>query len=232
MAKKPVRKKTKPVVTQAPIAVKPLTRFETKFPDPANVKEGFLIGNGESRRGFNLESLKNRGNPVFGCNALYRDFEPDVLCALDHGVLLELMNAGYEGIIGKLNKTHSQVILDNLYLEKLKVPREKRVAWYTGIFAAWLMCQSFPKLNRVFMLGFDLHNAKTNNVYKGSLNYEKMGMNNKIQFENFCNLVFKNFPDTTFLRVVEDDSESPLPDEWILVENVRNISYEDFNGYL
>lgn len=206
---------------------------QPKLPRPT---EGFLIGNGESRIGFNLNELKGKNGPIVGCNALYRDFEPDVLCALDQNVITEIQNSGYKGIVAKFNKSHTSVICDNVLLENLVVPRGKGVAWYTGIFAAWFMCTMAPKMkwkiNRVFMLGFDLYDAKTNNIYKGTLNYEKMGINNKIQFQNFKNLVFDKFPDITFLRVVENPDKSPLPDEWIFIDNIRNISYTDFKEYL
>ena len=45
----------------------------------------FLIGNGESRKGFNLDTLKPHGK-IYGCNALYREFTPDVLVSVDHGI--------------------------------------------------------------------------------------------------------------------------------------------------
>ena len=53
----------------------------------------FCIGNGESREGFNLETLRPHGN-IYGCNALYRDFMPDVLTAVDHGIMHEIYHAG------------------------------------------------------------------------------------------------------------------------------------------
>ena len=190
---------------------------------------GYLIGNGSSRKGFDLETLRGKG-PIFGCNALYRDFKPDVLCALDNGILLEIRNHGYDGTVAKLNKSHTAAVLGDQIIEAA-VPRGKGIAWYTGIFSAWLMCSTKPDLKRIFLLGYDLYNAKNNNVYAGSLNYEKMGINEKIQFENFKNLVFNAFPEITFLRVVENESDSPLPDEWILVNNIRNISYEDFEAF-
>ena len=39
------------------------------------VKRVFCIGNGESRKGFDLEKLRPYGK-IYGCNALYRDFTP------------------------------------------------------------------------------------------------------------------------------------------------------------
>ena len=46
----------------------------------------FCIGNGESRKGFDLETLRTHGT-IYGCNAIYRDFMPDVLTAVDHGIM-------------------------------------------------------------------------------------------------------------------------------------------------
>jgi hypothetical protein len=53
----------------------------------------FCIGNGESRVGFDLERLRVLGT-IVGCNALHRDFTPDVICAVDHGVMHEIYHSG------------------------------------------------------------------------------------------------------------------------------------------
>ena len=57
------------------------------------MKRVFCIGNGESRKGFNLETLRKHGT-IYGCNALYRDFMPDVLTAVDQGIMHEIYHAG------------------------------------------------------------------------------------------------------------------------------------------
>lgn len=54
----------------------------------------FLIGNGESRKDFNLDTLKPHGK-VYGCNALYREYKPDVLISVDHGIMHEIYHSGY-----------------------------------------------------------------------------------------------------------------------------------------
>ena len=41
------------------------------------MKRVFCLGNGESRKGVNLDILKQHGK-IYGCNALYRDYTPDV----------------------------------------------------------------------------------------------------------------------------------------------------------
>ena len=57
------------------------------------LKRVFCIGNGESRIGFDLEKLRPHGK-IYGCNAIYRDFMPDVLTAVDHGIMHEIYHAG------------------------------------------------------------------------------------------------------------------------------------------
>jgi len=53
----------------------------------------FCIGNGKSRTDYNLEKLRGHGK-IYGCNAIYRDFLPDVICAVDHGIMHEIYHAG------------------------------------------------------------------------------------------------------------------------------------------
>ena len=58
------------------------------------VENIFCIGNGESRKGYDLDKLKPHGK-IYGCNAMYRDYTPDVLCAVDMGIMHEIYNSGY-----------------------------------------------------------------------------------------------------------------------------------------
>ena len=54
----------------------------------------FCIGNGESRKNFDLETLRPYGK-IYGCNGLYRDFTPDVLLAMDYNICHEIYRSGY-----------------------------------------------------------------------------------------------------------------------------------------
>ena len=54
----------------------------------------FIIGNGKSRDGFDLEKLRPYGK-IYGCNALYRDFEPDFLVAIDDGMIDEIKQSDF-----------------------------------------------------------------------------------------------------------------------------------------
>ena len=54
----------------------------------------FVLGNGESRLGMDLFGLKLQGK-MYGCNALYRNFTPDVLICVDGGMQHEVYSSGY-----------------------------------------------------------------------------------------------------------------------------------------
>ena len=58
------------------------------------MKKVFLIGNGESRKGFDINVLKPFGR-IYGCNAIYREYTPDVLVSVDHGIMHEIYHSGY-----------------------------------------------------------------------------------------------------------------------------------------
>lgn len=59
----------------------------------------FIIGNGKSRQGFDLEQLKPFGT-IYGCNALYRDYAPDYnvpdyLVAIDAPITKEITESDF-----------------------------------------------------------------------------------------------------------------------------------------
>ncbi len=54
----------------------------------------FCIGNGESRKDFDLHKLREHGK-IYGCNGLYRDFTPDILLAMDYNICHEIYRSGY-----------------------------------------------------------------------------------------------------------------------------------------
>ena len=54
----------------------------------------FCFGNGNSRKDLDLDKYKQHGT-VVGCNAVYRDFTPDILVALDSPIGHEVYRCGY-----------------------------------------------------------------------------------------------------------------------------------------
>jgi hypothetical protein len=55
---------------------------------------GFIIGNGETRVSLELSRLKGKGI-IVGCNALYREFEPDFLVAIDPVMIEEIESSNF-----------------------------------------------------------------------------------------------------------------------------------------
>ncbi len=54
----------------------------------------FVLGNGISRQQIDLNLLKTLGR-VYGCNAIYREFEPDVLISTDLPISERIQHEGY-----------------------------------------------------------------------------------------------------------------------------------------
>ena len=50
----------------------------------------YVIGNGPSRKGFDLNRLKETGQ-TYGCNALYRDFIPDFIFSVDTNMSMQMI---------------------------------------------------------------------------------------------------------------------------------------------
>ena len=57
-------------------------------------KVAFVLGNGESRKGIQIEDLKKHGT-VFACNGVYRTERPDWLVAVDPKMMKEIAESDY-----------------------------------------------------------------------------------------------------------------------------------------
>ena len=62
--------------------------------DRSKPKNVFVLGNGESRDGYDLKQFRQWGK-IYGCNALYRDFQPDGLISTDWAMMHEVYSSGY-----------------------------------------------------------------------------------------------------------------------------------------
>ena len=62
--------------------------------DAQGIDSVFVLGNGPSRKNIDLSELQGT---VIGCNACYRDFTPDVICATDAGIMSDIIESGYDG---------------------------------------------------------------------------------------------------------------------------------------
>ena len=189
---------------------------------------GFVLGNGESRIGIDLEKLRKYG-PIYGCNALYRDFTPDVLISIDKGMIKEIQKAIDSGeYTGHLiwRDRRARVMRST----KESVTYEDR-GWSAGPTAAWLLCERIKNVQIVYLVGFDLYGRQVegkrprfNNVYKDTPNYRASGSPETFfgnWVEQFRRL-FHEFPKVRFLRV--GNVRDKFPPEWQECPNIKFVS--------
>jgi hypothetical protein len=129
--------------------------------------QAFVLGNGISRQGLDLMLLKQQGR-IYGCNALYRDFRPDVLVATDTAIARDIQQRGY----ARDHKFYTRRPLPGHGAET--VPREY-FGFSSGPIAVALAAQSHH--DPIYLLGFDMgpdHRGRFNNCYAGTEFYKSL----------------------------------------------------------
>ena len=134
----------------------------------------YIIGNGPSRKGFNLNKLPATGQ-TYGCNAIYRDFVPDFIFSVDMKMTLEM----YEEEVYKKCIHYAPGLEVNRYPTKRcglnnsdlhLIPNNPH--WISGGVAMWTATVHGHK--DLYFLGFDFREygkEKLNNIYQDSKNY-------------------------------------------------------------
>lgn len=161
--------------------------------------KAFVLGNGISRNQVDLAVLRSLG-PVYGCNALYRDFEPDVLVSTDGPISLRIQQEGYSA-----NHVH--------YTRKpLPDSGARRIpSQYFG-FSSGPVAVSLAALERhqaVYLVGFDMGPTRTgkfNNMYSDTEFYKK-GHSAPTYSGNWARqllTITKDFPKCNFFRIQGD----------------------------
>lgn len=179
----------------------------------------FVLGNGKSRLEVDLHALKKHGK-IYGCNALYRDFTPDVLVATDRPMATEIEKSGYPF------KHEFWTRNPELRMGAKKITLN--FGYSSGPVAITLA--AFAGHNPIYLIGFDLVgiNGKINNVYAGTPNYRPKS-ENEIFYGNWINQLYviakDQYPNTKFIRVV--NAESFTPNEWKMLPNYAEINFED-----
>jgi hypothetical protein len=186
----------------------------------------FVLGNGRSRLNADLDKIKNIGT-IFGCNALYREFDPDHLIAVDVKMINEIIQAGY-------NKDHSVWTNPNKgIINKANINLfSPHKGWSSGPTALWFAATQGYK--KIYILGFDYQgiSGKFNNVYANTYNYKKS--TDQATFHgnwlNQTEKVIKEYKSIKFYRVIEPGNF--IPDQ--LSEknnfNLQHITYSEFNA--
>jgi hypothetical protein len=194
----------------------------------------WIIGNGESRTGINLNNLQD---PKVGCNAVYRDYNVDYLVCVDKRMVEETLRAGLNVHTDTLIYTRPDWFNRYKTLRVRELPPlpykgterwDEPFQWGSGPYAV-LLGTLYTKTREVKLLGFDLHSkTKTvNNIYKDTPNYDsadKRAVDPRYWIHQI-GMVFNCFPKTTFTIYQEDNWE--LPKAWnypnVTVDKISNI---------
>ena len=181
----------------------------------------FVLGNGRSRLNVAPQKLQKYGK-IYGCNALYREFDPDFLIAVDPKMITEICEKGYQN-------THEVWTNPNTRYSKFKNlnffknPR----GWSSGPTALLKACTDGH--NQIFVLGFDYYGIENNfnNVYADTFNYKK-STDTATFYGNWMRqteTVMKEFPATYFFRVI--DTNTKEISDWNRLNNFKHITYDD-----
>lgn len=185
-------------------------------------KTAFVLGNGTSRNKLKLEHLQKFAK-VYACNAIYREYDPDYLIAVDVKMVNEIVSAGY-------HKTHevwtnpNKGVSTKSYLHFFSPHK----GWSSGPTALWFASQHNYK--EIYIFGFDYQglDGKFNNVYANTFNYKKSS-DTATFFGNWLNqtaTVIKENPRVNYVRVV--DTNGFIPDKLNGLPNLRHMNYEIF----
>jgi len=177
----------------------------------------FVLGNGISRRGLPLEPLRSYGT-IYGCNALYREFTPDVLVATDTPISLAIQEAGYS----KTNKFYTRKPMENS--GALAIPKD-----YYGFSSgpAAVAIAVTERHRKIYLIGFDMgpaENNRINNIYAGTEFYRSTDAQ-PIYAGNWIKQIksiAQKFPTVAFIRVMGPNTATitdfdPIP-------NITNLN--------
>jgi hypothetical protein len=181
----------------------------------------FVLGNGTSRREVELQKLADFA-PVYGCNALYREFVPTALIATDKPIAERIQHSGY----AKNNRFHTRKPIAGLGAND--VPKK-----YYG-FSSGPLAVSIAALDGhhvIYMLGFDMGPnvlGKFNNIYADTEFYKRSAdvptyTGNWIrQIATVC----QDFSKTQFIRV-KGETTADVAD-FNGIKNIGHMPVADF----
>ena len=192
-------------------------------PNPNNIT-AFVLGNGKSRLEINHHALKPHG-VVFACNAIYREFEPDYLVAVDVKMVNEIIAAGYHTKHPVWTNPNKGVTTK----KGLNFFNPHR-GWSSGPTALMLAIEKGHK--HIFIMGFDYegNNGKFNNVYADTYNYKK-STDTATYHGNWLTQtekIIKDWNNVSFHRVIPENGY--IPDKLRILKNLKHITVKDFHN--
>jgi hypothetical protein len=186
----------------------------------------FVLGNGVSRSSIPPNLLSKYGK-IYGCNALYREYRPDYLIAVDTKMIKEITEAGY-------HRNNEVWTNPNRYTREIQGLNlfNPNLGWSSGPSALNLASQH--RYHTIYILGFDYEgigkkSELVNNIYAGTHNYKKLN-ERATYFGNWTrqtSTCIKKNSKVKYIRVVES-ANSFVPDVLIGLPNLTHVTLESF----
>lgn len=160
---------------------------------------------------------------IYGCNALYREYTPDVLIATDRPIATEIQNSGYS----KKNTFYTRRPIDGLGARRVPDPY---FGYSSGPIATAIAAQDDHR--RIYMLGFDMgptEHKQFNNIYAGTEFY-KAPTSAPTFTGNWIKQLIKitaDYPQTQFIRV-QGPTTAQIPE----LLAVQNLTHQDLATFL
>jgi len=189
-----------------------------------------VIGNGESRRTLNLETIKSLYTTV-GCNAIHRDVVVDHLVCCDQRMVIEAAKnpktkntqiytrSDWADVFAKLGIRR---VPDLPYIGTQRW--DQPFHWGSGGYALLVAAGISDHID---IVGFDIVSTtgKVNNLYKDTANYSRSDQHpvDPTYWIYQTSMVFKSFPDKYF-RVFNTANWS-MPESWQLA----NVSFKNID---
>jgi hypothetical protein len=181
----------------------------------------FVLGNGTSRQNLDLAQLAILA-PVYGCNALYREFEPAVLISTDAPISRQIQESGYS----QTHVHYTRKPLPDLGARRVPQPY---YGFSSGPIAAAIAAQDHHR--KIYLIGFDMGPTQTgcfNNVYADSEFYKKSSAPPTFtgNWTRQIVTISKDFPKTQFFRV-QGATTAPVS-ELTNLPNLTHVLIQDF----
>lgn len=188
-------------------------------------KVAFVLGNGTSRKDLDLTNLKTHGT-VYGCNALYREYLPDYLIAVDTKMVIELNRESVQlrcPVWTNPNKAYSKFTGFNFF--------SPSKGWSSGPTA--LHMASDHGNDEIYILGFDYkglgaNGDLVNNIYADTFNY-KRSHERATFYGNWLKqtaTTIQKFSKKRYIRVLGENVF--IPNELSKLPNLNHISMDEF----
>lgn len=175
--------------------------------------QALAIGNGPTQKEFDLSLIARHKGGLFGrdklqsygCNLLYKNFEPDFLVVTDADKVKTVARSGYTN--DHIVYTNAQYLLE--YPGKFYLTPQNP-SYDAGALAAYLAC--FDGHKKVFLLGYDSYDDQSENTF----------------YIKTLTMVMETYKDVEFVRVCPTLKYACS----LSLQRLFNFRQVDFRGFV